>query len=135
MPSALLEAGAAGAFDVGKNLEPLGDAEAGVERLDPRRGVFAVGQKAVRAGVFGVEGGLLLADEIRLRRDPEAIPEGFSAPSDGIGRTGILSKEKPGVRIRTARRDRNALLWLGTCAADVNDSSHAAAEIHWFCNM
>ncbi len=43
------EAGASGAFDVGKNLQPVGDLETGIERLDPRGGVFLVRSRSCSA--------------------------------------------------------------------------------------
>jgi hypothetical protein len=67
------EAGATGAFDIGQNLQPPRDSEAGEQSLDVRCGVFLIRLKAVRAGVFGIERRILLPDDIDLSGNPEAI--------------------------------------------------------------
>jgi hypothetical protein len=60
------EARASCAFEVGQDFEAPGDAVAGIERLDVRGGVSFFRTEAVRTGVFGVEGGLLLANYVDL---------------------------------------------------------------------
>ena len=46
-----------------------------VERFDSRGRVFLARPEAIGPGIFGIEGRMLLADEIRLGRDPEPVSQ------------------------------------------------------------
>jgi hypothetical protein len=50
--------------------------------------MFGGGKEAVGAGIFRIEGRLLLTNEIGLRRNPKSVPERLRA---GHGLVGILS--------------------------------------------
>ena len=86
----------------------------GIERLDPRRSVFLVGQEAVRPGIFRVERRMLLANEIRLHRNPEPVPERFLVVRQACGASTLERTRDRRARIRTAQKKSQALPWLGT---------------------
>ena len=81
----IAETGPARAFDIGQDFQQIRDLEAGIERFDPGCRVLFVGAEAVWSGIQRGECGMLLTNEVRLRRDPEAVPKRV-APGTGRGR-------------------------------------------------
>ncbi len=78
------EPGSASAFDVGEDFEPRRNLKTGIQRLNPRGGMFRFRPETVRTGIFRTERPLL-ADEIRLDRNPEPVQKRFSPGSTVAG--------------------------------------------------